>query len=391
MVSNAFKYTPKGGDIQVYLTLDKKIAHIRVSDTGTGIAPEKLRKIFDRFYTTDNHDVMGSSGTGIGLSLTKSLVELHHGEITAESSPEKGSTFRVILPVNIQSFSRDEISPKIPIVETGDELPHHFTLKEITDDIPADEQSKDKIILIVEDNEDLRNYLTFNFREYNTMSAENGKEALEITSNMIPDLIISDVMMPVMHGIDFLKQIRDNHITSHIPFVLLSAKTELTDKIEGMESGADIYIEKPFDMEFLKVSVKNLLGRRMNLKKLYAQNMLPGQDDTDIPASHKTFLEKAAKIILDNMDNENFSINELGEAMFLSRSQLFRKFKTICDLSPGEFIRNERLKYALQLLQQGELNVNEVAFQSGFSSASYFITSFKKKFGKTPNEILKQF
>jgi signal transduction histidine kinase/ligand-binding sensor domain-containing protein/DNA-binding response OmpR family regulator len=388
LVSNAFKYTPKGGDINVFLTLDNKNAHIKVSDTGIGISPDKLQKIFERFYTTDNHQFISSSGTGIGLALTKSLVELHRGSIEVESIPEKGSTFRVILPVDRKSYTDNEILPQA-LEDTGTALPIK-TSPVIPDTVPRDNQSKEKIILVVEDNEDMRNYLIFNFGEYNIISAENGKDALEITQNIIPDLIISDVMMPLMNGIEFLTQIRENHVTSHIPFILLSAKTEINDKIEGLESGADIYLEKPFDIEFLKVSVNSLLELRKNLKQLYSGTVISEPEEKAIPVLHKKFLEKASKIIIENVSDENFSVNELGDALNLSRSQLFRKFKTICDLSPGEFIRNERLNFASGLLREGELNVNEVAFQSGFSSASYFITSFKKKYGKTPNEVMKQ-
>jgi signal transduction histidine kinase/DNA-binding response OmpR family regulator len=390
LVSNAFKYTPRGGDITVLLTLERKNAHITVSDTGIGIAHEKLQKIFDRFYTTDSHEAISSAGTGIGLAIAKTLVELHHGTIEVESTPEKGTTFRVAFPIDRNAYSDNEVSPHALEMATNDDALQINTMPELSEKNSNGSSLKDKIILIVEDNEDMRNYLLFNFNEYNAISAENGKEALEITQNIIPDIIISDVMMPVMNGIEFLVHIRDNHITSHIPFILLSAKTEISDKIEGLESGADIYIEKPFDIDFLKASVHNLLELRKNLKQLYSGTVISEPEDKAIPVLHKKFLEKAARIILENVSDENFTVNELGDALSLSRSQLFRKFKTICDLSPGEFIRNERLNYASELLGQGELNVNEIAYKAGFSSASYFITSFKKKYGKTPNEVLKQ-
>ncbi len=390
LVSNAFKYTPKGGDIHVFLTLENKNALITVSDTGIGIAREKLQIIFDRFYTTGSPEAISSSGTGIGLAITKSLVELHHGTIEVESIPDKGTTFNVVLPVDRKSYTTDELSPKIVTRISVDDMPLKQPPLKGGQKTPTDSRSKDKIILIVEDNEDLRNYLIFNFGEYNTMSAENGKDALEIIRNIIPDIIISDVMMPVMNGIELLTQIRENHITSHIPLILLSAKTEVSDKIEGIESGADIYLEKPFDLDFLKASVHNLLELRKNLKERYSGTTPIETVDKSIPVLHIKFLDKAAKIILENISDENFSVNELGDALNLSRSQLFRKFKTICDLSPGEFIRNERLNYAFELLREGALNVNEVAYQSGFNSASYFITSFKKKYHKTPNEVMKQ-
>ena len=390
LVSNAFKYTQKGGDINVFLTLENKNALITVSDTGIGIAKEKLQKIFDRFYTTGSPEAISSSGTGIGLAITKSLVELHHGTIEVESIPDKGTTFKVVLPVDRKSYTNDELSPKIASRISLDDAPQKEVHPKSTQKSPSDSRSKDKIILIVEDNEDLRNYLTFNFGEYNTMSAENGKDALEIIRNIIPDIIISDVMMPVMNGIELLTQLRENHVTSHIPLILLSAKTDVSDKIEGIESGADIYLEKPFDLDYLKASVNNLLALRKNLKERYSANTAIDTEDKSIPPLHIKFLDKASGIILENISDENFSVNELGDALSLSRSQLFRKFKTICDLSPGEFIRNERLNYAFELLREGSLNVNEVAYQSGFSSASYFITSFKKKYRKTPNEVMKQ-
>jgi signal transduction histidine kinase/ligand-binding sensor domain-containing protein/DNA-binding response OmpR family regulator len=390
LLSNAFKYTRKGGDISMFLSIEKEFAYITITDTGIGIAPEMLQKVFERFYSTDNHEMISSSGTGIGLALTKSLVELHHGNIEVKSILEKGSTFKVALPVDKKFYKAEEISPKAQLLSSdlAAELHEAVPVKSETEAVQS--LSKEKIILIVEDNDDMKNYLVFNFGEFNTISAENGRDALDITQNIIPDLIISDVMMPVMNGIELLRHIRESHVTSHIPFILLSAKTEVADKIEGIESGADIYISKPFDLDYLKVTVNNLLELRKNLKELYSGNLLSEPDNKDIPPLHKKFLEKAAKIILANVSNENFSINELGDELILSRSQLFRKFKTICDISPAEFIRNERLKYAYELLKEGEMNVNEVAYQSGFSSASYFITSFKKKYGKTPNEAIKQ-
>lgn len=389
LLSNAFKYTPKGGSIKVKLTIENDLARIMISDTGIGISPQRIKKIFDRFYTTDYQDTNTASGTGIGLALTKSLLELHHGSIEVKSTPEKGTTFTIILPVAKHHYTAEETSERKQLKEEGKEI--DFSPNQPSGlSIPAAEgTSKDKIILIVEDNEDLRNYLVFNFSEYNTISAENGKEAMEELQTIIPDLIISDVMMPVMDGITMLRSIRENHVTSHIPFILLSAKTDVADKIEGIESGADLYIEKPFELDFLKASVTNLLEMRNNLKKLYTSKELTEPETKNIPASHKKFLEKAGTILTENISDENFSVSELGDALGLSRSQLFRKFKTICDLSPGEFIRNERLQYASKLLNQGELNVNEIAYQSGFNSSSYFITCFKKKYGKTPNEVMK--
>ena len=390
ILSNAFKYTPKGGEISIYLTLENDYAHISINDTGVGIAPEKIHRIFDRFYTEDTHQNKSNSGAGVGLSLTKSLVEAHRGNISVESTLGKGSTFKVVLPIHRHFFSDSEIGFNEPLLQVEHLSKSNNHVPKIQMPVVSDSSSNEKIILVVEDNEDMRNYLLFHFKEYNSISAENGQEALVITQNIIPDLIISDVMMPIVDGIELLRKIRENHVTSHVPFILLSAKSEIVDKIEGVESGADIYIEKPFDLDYLKASVNNLLDLRKNLKELYSKNQLSNISNPNIPVLHKQFLEKAAALVLDNISNEKFSINELGDELGLSRSQLFRKFKIICDISPGEFIRNERLNFAYKQLLSGEFNVNEVAFKSGFSSSSYFITSFKKMFGKTPSEISKQ-
>lgn len=390
LISNALKYTPKGGEITVFVTIEQDYASIKVRDSGVGIDSKRIHKIFDRFYTTDSPDKISSSGTGIGLSLAKSLVEIHKGTITVESKPNIGTTFTVSIPVVLDAFEAQEIFRKEfetdyqPVLPNGGENQNKQTVNEY-------ENNKDKVILIVEDNEDLKNYLASCFKEFNTVLADNGAEAIEITENIIPDVIISDVMMPKMDGMEFCKRIRENDVTSHIPLILLTAKTDISDKIEGIETGADAYIEKPFDLDLLKATVSNLLQQRQNLKKLYSKNLLFDNNEAGITPFQKKFLDNAQQVILQNISEESFSINELGEALNLSRSQLFRKFKTICDINPGEFIRNERLKYAMQLLKTGEHNVNEIADRSGFSSASYFITCFRKKFGKTPNELLTAF
>ena len=387
LISNALKYTPKGGNITVFLTIEQDFASVKVCDSGVGIDSKRIHKIFDRFYTTDSPDKISSSGTGIGLALAKSLVEIHKGTITVESKPNTGTTFTVTIPVAFDAFGPQEIFRKEfeandqPVELKGDDNPDKYSENEC-------ENNNDKVILIVEDNEDLKNYLANCFKEFNTVLAENGVEAIEITENIIPDVIISDVMMPKMDGMEFCKRIRENDVTSHIPLILLTAKTDITDKTKGIETGADAYIEKPFDLDLLKATVSNLLQQRQNLKKLYSKNLLFDNHEAGITPFQKKFLDNAQKVILQNISEESFSINELGEALNLSRSQLFRKFKTICDINPGELIRNERLKYAMQLLKTGEHNVNEIADRSGFSSASYFITCFRKKFGKTPNELL---
>jgi signal transduction histidine kinase/ligand-binding sensor domain-containing protein/DNA-binding response OmpR family regulator len=383
LLSNAFKFTPEQGIIKVGLLLTDDIATLVVSDTGKGIAPEKVTRIFERFYS-ENSEVY--EGTGIGLSLSKRLVDLHRGEIIVDSEKGKGASFKVILPIGKDAFSDGEIitnteNPRYdrPELEKGHSLP---TLNGL-DEEPGMSCST---ILIVDDNNELSAYLADHFKDYHTLVAENGKVAYEIALKKTPDIIISDIMMPVMDGLEFCAKIKQNFLTSHIPVVLLTARSAVEQKIEGLETGADAYLEKPFDAEYLSVLVENLLMQRRKLKEKFAgqTDFIPDQDA--VRNGDKVFFERVNEVVLVHVSDPEFSVEQLLIEVGISRSQLYRKFKAISDKNPSEYIRILRLKHASMLLVKNEYTISEIAFMSGFGNVSYFNTCFKRHFGISPGK-----
>lgn len=384
LLSNATKFTPENGSITVIVEQNQKTASITISDTGIGISKEKLNRIFERFYSDDSIKYTKSMSTGIGLSFAQSLVELHKGNIQVESLEGKGTTFKVEIPVNRADFLPEEIKDfneqNIVINENVRiEIPSIVTESEEND---AMEQ-----LLIVEDNHELRLFIKSHFKSrYKIFEAENGKEALKIAKRELPDLIISDVMMPIMDGIELCKSVKDNLITSHIPVILLTAKTNIEHKIEGTTSGADCYIEKPFNIPLLEANVANLLNQRKKLQEHFSGQISGESAEALLNKTEDEFIQKVSDLILEKKNDPNLTVEYLGEVLGLSRSQLFRKFKALTNTSPNEYIKIVRLKYAVELMVTGELNVNQIAYECGFSSASHFIASFKKYYGKTPKE-----
>lgn len=391
LLSNAFKYTPEKGKIEVSLEpiyqlegqLDK--VQILVKDTGSGISPQHISNIFNRFYQIQESTQPQIVGTGVGLALCKELILLHRGDISVASIPKEGSTFKVILPVSANSFERSWI--KETVKEIGIETP--TILKKVVPKNDKPNTNTDKpIVLIAEDNEELREYIKEVLSEnFEVLEADNGKLAWEKALNFIPDLIISDWMMPELTGVEFCGLVKENVKTSHIPVIILTSKSNNESKIVGWEVGADDYITKPFNANLLEVRVKNLLEIRRKLRERFTQEVEIQPKEITLNTADEHFLERAIRTVEENIDNPAFDIQQLETELKMSNMQLYRKLKSLTNLSGNEFIRNIRLKRAVQLLETESYTVSEIAYKVGFNDPSYFTRIFKKEYGKSPSEM----
>lgn len=398
LLSNALKFSPAGEKIDVSIFQSDENVKIIFLNTGVEIPSDKISKIFDRFYQADDSGTRNYEGTGIGLSLVKEYVELHKGKVEVESKSNT-TKFTVYLPVGKNHLSQEEIiEEKIMIqyeveklISFGEEsgnLPDNYSSEIVTDTV---EQTEDKtIILIVEDNTDLRAMIKENLQEsYFVIEAENGVKGLKLAEETIPDLIISDIMMPEIDGYELTSKIKTDERTNHIPVILLTAKADLSDKLEGLETGADDYLIKPFNSEELKIRVKNLIKIRKQMREKYQSQMLIKPSEVVVPSTQKVFLEKLTTIIEKNISNENFSVEILCNEIGMSRAQLHRKIKAVTNQSASEFIRNFRLQRAAELLKQDAGNIAEIAYQVGFSSQAYFTKTFQELYGQTPLDFKK--
>lgn len=386
ILSNAFKYTHQGGTILVRLSIENGEAMISIRDNGIGISKESLDKIYDRFFQIENKNAPIVSGTGIGLSFAKGLIQAHRGKLIVDSEPGKGSVFTIIFPIQQEVFSEEELKNNFQNLELEHPLSKPVTEVHLFDKNVTGSQKFSKL-LIVEDHISIREFLTTHFKNYKTLTASNGKEGYDLAIKELPDLIVSDIMMPEMDGLELCKKLKSQLVTSHIPVVLLTARTDIGQKIEGIEMGADAYIEKPFDINLLEATIKNLIQQRLKLKKRFSEE--PDLQLTEVPFSiqDKKFVKKVNAFIEKNISDPDLSVESLAYELNMSRSQLFRKIRDLFDLAPGEIIRIERLKKSRKLLAEMNHNVNEVAELTGFKSTSYYITAFKRHFGQTPNEF----
>ena len=387
LISNAFKFTGENGRILVTLKGDGQQAELRVTDTGMGIPADQLSNLFDRFYYSTQSEVQ--AGSGLGLSLTKELVELHGGTISVDSKEGKGSSFIVVLPTAAGAFKPEELVAEGP-VETS--IP-----KSIPDPAPAEEKKAlsellsptgKPVLLLVEDNADVRAFVKEQLEgPYLILEAENGKEGLATAYKEMPDLVISDVMMPEMDGMEFCKRLKSDEKSSHIPVILLTAKAEQSDKLEGLELGADDYLAKPFDARELQIRVSNLLTQRKKLQEHYRRTLTFATAEVEAESMDAAFLRRIRDTVKDNLEDEGFGVVELGQQVGMSRSQLHRKLSALTGYSPNEVIRNMRLERAKQLLEKKAGTAAEIAYNCGFSSPAYFTKCFKEYFGVLPSEI----
>lgn len=385
LLSNAIKYTPEG-EIRLIMRPiveeENKYTEIVVSDTGYGIDAEALPHIFDRYYQVKGKHQ--ASGTGIGLALVKSLADLHEGSLRVESEMGKGTTF------TFRIFTENTYPDALHKEEKAESIPERpENLKEEDNDILP-------VILIVEDNDDIREYIATSFsNNYHIMTATNGKEGVEQALKYIPDIIISDIMMPVMDGIELCKLIKEDVRTSHIPVILLTAKDSIQDKEEGYESGADSYLTKPFSAKLLHSRVHNLLESRKKLASLIT-NRTKGlkaeqsQEAIKLSRLDEEFLNRFTAIVEENIDMDKLDMSFMMDKMNMSHSTLYRKIKGLTGISCNEFIRKIRLKNSLRLLMEESLNISEAAYASGFNDLGYFRTCFKEEYGMVPSEYIKQ-
>lgn len=404
LLSNAFKFTDNGGNITVTVNKivndQKELAEIKIKDSGIGIASGRIEKIFDRFFQVDDTSQRAYGGSGIGLALVKELIDLHRWNISVSSIAGEGTEFRVRIPlsedyldenqkVNI-AHSEDKViinEDKTRAESNQNKFHKHETIVETAE---SEIQNEKPSLLIVEDSKDVQVYLNDLLNAgYEVSTAINGLEGLNIALEKIPDLIISDVMMPEMDGFEFCRNIKTDQRTSHIPVILLTAKATTNDKIEGLETGADDYITKPFESNELKIRIKNLIEQRKKLRENFQKQGVFNLKDAKVTSVDKKFLEKAISIINNHISDTGFSVDLFADEIGMSRSQLHRKLVNLIGESPGDLIRRIRLNKAAKLIEQKFGNISEISLEVGFNNPANFAQSFKKQFGVSPTEYKK--
>jgi len=395
LLSNAFKFTPEGKKITVTLSsLSPESSYtITVEDQGIGISPEKLPLLFNRFTTIDQGNNLQQKGTGIGLALSKELVVLHKGNIKVESVLNVGTKFTVTLQSGCTQYLEGEVTfmpcnqsynPLLPIVHEQYPTQNELKMSEF-----ADENAP--LLLLVEDHVELRNFLSIQFRKkFRIIEAVDGVDGLEKAKSELPDLIVSDIMMPNMDGIQLLDQLKNDFQTSHIPIILLSAKSSVENQIEGIRYGADAYLTKPFSPDILGAQVENLIQQRRKLLERYSGEKRVVElnpQEVVITSKDEEFIKQVLKIVEENIPNSDFNIDEIASVVGLGRSTFFKKLKGLTGMAPVELVREIRIKRAVQLLKSGEYSISEIAFLTGFNSAGYFSTCFKEKHHQSPSEF----
>jgi len=436
LLSNAFKFTGEGGRIEVLVTpldplsrgetlpplnppswgdkAESQISPLKrdsgrispleggrgvsisISDTGRGIPPEKLEHIFDRYYQIDDNYTKDQEGTGIGLALTKELVELHHGTITVESQLKKGTTFTVSMPLGKEHLKPEEIGDPGELVKSVEFVQQVEQITELQDqealiDDDSEKEDTKPLLLIVEDNDDLRSYIrSYLTSDYRISEAIDGEMGLDKAVERIPDLIISDVMMPKMDGMELCRKLKTDERTSHIPIILLTAKAAMEDKLEGLETGADDFLTKPFDPDELRVRISNLIQQRRKLKEIILKNIgsVNQLSNRGITSMDQKFLKKAVEVVEKYISDAEFTVELFGKEMAMSRVQLHRKLTALIEQSASEFIRSIRLNRAALLLKDKTGYIAEIAYDVGFNNPSYFSECFRKQFGKLPSEYI---
>ena len=429
LLSNAFKFTPDGGKVHVTVVVssgsqssvavgssrqDEHTAAatatatsssgeviITIRDSGIGIAPERIGHIFDRFYQVDDSSTRAFEGTGIGLALVKELVELHHGEIGVRSNPGKGTAFTVRLPLGSAHLAPDEIvsdergAMRVErgagsVERRGERSSGSVTTSNAAiPALPSEPSAEDaqELVLIVEDHPEVRQFIRDHLAgQYQVLEAANGRAGLEMAREAVPDLVISDIMMPEMDGFQFCQTLKSDEKTSHIPVILLTAKAGEESRITGLETGADDYLTKPFNARELLARVRNLIDLRRSLRRRFSGEMLLQPQEVAVTSQNAAFLTRALNLLETHLEDEQFGVKAFSEALGMTERQLQRKLRALVDQSPNEFIRIFRLQRARQLLEQNAGSVSEIAYRVGFNNLSYFAKSFREQFGKLPSE-----
>jgi len=412
LLSNAFKFTKDNGEIIVHaliktantngdndVDLGAQYIQMTIEDNGAGIAPDKIAHIFERFYQANGSVTAQYQGTGIGLALTYELVKLYHGQITVESNEGKGSKFTIRLPLDKYFLDAHQLVGDVSSKEhqnqannlTNYSNGHTHSTAELTGkkaDFINLNKAKSQTVLIVEDDEEMATYLKDAFQsEYRTLVSANGLEGFEKAIEIIPDIIISDIMMPEMDGIQLCETLKTNEKTSHIPVILLTARASDVHQIKGIQTGADAYITKPFNLDVLTARVTNLLDSRRKLRERFSNDVTLNPRNVAMTHVDEQFLQKIIAVVEENMTEPDFNAEMLSKKVAMSRMQLYRKLRSLTDQTVHEFIRNLRLKKALEMLEKRRLTVTEVAYAVGFNDLTYFARCFRKRFGKLPSEF----
>jgi len=402
LVSNAMKFTPPGGVVRITLERSGEIDPdrtgcesgflcIRVSDTGIGIPKEKMEHIFNRFYQVGDDRNKATKGFGLGLGMVRELAELQGGKVVVESETGKGSTFTVTLPALLREAQIPEITPShasgITIADQKAEVPIEEDQQYSGKTVPLT-STDSGLILVVEDHAELLEYIqSILQKEYEVILASDGREGLLAATENIPDLIISDVRMPLMDGFDLIQQLMNNELTSHIPVIMLTAKVETDSRLRGLELGAEDYLVKPFKKEELIGRVRNILKKRAELQQKYAE-MIKGKASYDAESSpDQIFLMKVKKLLDENLTDRTYRVEQLAEALHMSPSNFYRKIKTLTNLSAMQLIHQARLAESVRLLKKG-YSVGEVAYRVGFQNLSSFSNFFKKEYGVSPRDFM---
>ena len=398
ILSNAFKFTPTGGEIRITLTTNEKEASISIFDNGEKIPEDKLERIFERFYQTPSSANDRNIGTGIGLDLTRSLVELHHGSIEAHNNADgPGCEFTVTIPLGNEHLTPEEmVTNEVEEEETTESIIEEEMQQEeeevaTSTDLPK--VGRRQKIVVVEDDSEIRSYLTEALSEdYDITDCSNGKEGLAAVLKTMPDLVISDIMMPEMDGTTLCSKIKTNNATNHIPVILLTAKSREEDQLEGLETGADAYIVKPFNMDILRRTIVNLIHSHHTLQLKFGRNDQLEElvEDIKMKSPDEKLLERVMVAINHNLNNAELSVDRIADEVGISRVHLHRKMKELTGQTPHDFIRNIRMKKAASLLSAGDMNVSEVMYACGFSNAASFSTVFKKMYGMSPREYMNE-
>ena len=396
VLSNAFKFTANGGEIRLDVSTKHaaiegtlyNCVELRIVDNGIGISADEIPRIFDKFYQAKSSTRISTPGTGIGLSLTKALVEMHRGSITVESIPERETIFTILLPIDAKAYHLNEVS-QTPVDVFDSQTP--VQLMATTNNVEEDGGSAKAEVLIVEDNAELREYLVRELKnEYSVIEAMDGDEGYAIAMERVPDLIISDIMMPGKSGIELCHVIKTEVSTSHIPFILLTAKATVDDQITGVSTGADLYVTKPFNIRYLMAQIHQIIESRKVLYSKFSQDvyLMPGKVANN--EIDQAFLQKAIDHIVNNLQDSQLGVHSLADLFNASRVQIYRKIKALTGKSVVEFIRMVRIKQAIKLMDTHKFTLSEIAYQTGFSSSSYFTRCFKDEYGKTPSEYLQK-
>ncbi len=398
LLSNAFKFTPENGKITVRLSSltkeDTRWIRFTVANTGSMISAEHIRSIFDRFYKIDMHH----AGSGIGLALVKAFVELHKGTISVESDEKQGTVFTVDLPVQTCEtiLAEDSLKPSISAVPLNPASPGSPASSNLNETLAAEEEELEKgydsskpSVLVIDDNADIRSYVRgLLHTDYTVIEAADGSEGIRKAMKYVPDLIISDVMMPGIDGIECCRRLKSELQTCHIPVILLTACSLDEQRIQGYDGGADSYISKPFSSQLLLARVRNLIDSHRRLKQFFGDGQTLAKED--VCDMDKDFVEKFKALIEAKMGDSNLNVEDLGKDMGLSRVQLYRKIKSLTNYSPNELLRIARLKKAASLLASSDMTVAEIGYEVGFSSPSYFTKCYREQFGESPTDLLKR-